>query len=55
MTFARVAVAALAVGTFLPASPQAIAGEGFDLVVLGALGGILMATAAPSPVTPALW
>jgi 3',5'-cyclic-nucleotide phosphodiesterase len=40
MTFARLAVTALAVATFLPASPKAIAGDGFELVVLGALGGI---------------
>lgn len=40
MTFARLAVAALAVAGCLCASHKAIAGDGFGLVVLGALGGI---------------
>src|SRR5262245_27160969 len=39
MTFARLAAMAFALA-FLPAMPRAIAGDGFDLVVLGALGGI---------------
>ena len=36
----RLAVAILAVATFLPGVRQAIAADGFDLVALGALGGI---------------
>src|ERR1700682_5506608 len=40
MRSARLAVAVLAVLAFLPVAHQAIAADGFDLVVLGALGGI---------------
>ena len=40
MGSARLAVAALAVAAFLPGSHKASAADGFDLVVLGALGGI---------------
>ena len=40
MTIARLAVAAVAVAAFLPGAPPAVAADGFDLVVLGALGGI---------------
>ena len=40
MRSVKLAVAAIAVAALLPGVPKAIAGEGFDLVVLGALGGI---------------
>ena len=40
MRSARLAVAVLAVSALLPGAPRAIAADGFDLVVLGALGGI---------------
>jgi len=40
MTIARLAVAAVAVAALLPGAPPAVAADGFDLVVLGALGGI---------------
>ena len=40
MRSAKLAAAAIAVAALLPGVPKAIAGEGFDLVVLGALGGI---------------
>jgi 3',5'-cyclic-nucleotide phosphodiesterase len=40
MRSARLAVAVLALSAFLPAARPAIAADGFDLVVLGALGGI---------------
>src|SRR5258708_9182644 len=40
MRSASLAVAVLAVSAFLPGAQQAIAADGFDLVVLGALGGI---------------
>jgi 3',5'-cyclic-nucleotide phosphodiesterase len=40
MRSARLAVAVLAAWAFLPGAHQAIAADGFDLVVLGALGGI---------------
>ena len=40
MTSTRLAVAVLAVAAFLPGMPAARAADGFDLVVLGALGGI---------------
>ena len=40
MRSASLAVAVLAMAAFQPAARQAIAADGFDLVVLGALGGI---------------
>ena len=40
MRSAKFAAAAIAVAAFLPGVPEAIAADGFDLVVLGALGGI---------------
>jgi 3',5'-cyclic-nucleotide phosphodiesterase len=40
MRSARLAVAVLAAWAFLPGAHRAIAADGFDLVVLGALGGI---------------
>jgi 3',5'-cyclic-nucleotide phosphodiesterase len=40
MRSARLAAAVLAVAAFLPGARQAIAADGFDLVVLGGLGGI---------------
>ena len=40
MRSAKLAVAAIAVAAILPDVPEATAADGFDLVVLGALGGI---------------
>ena len=40
MRATSLAAAALAVAAFLPGAPPAIAADGFDLVALGALGGI---------------
>lgn len=40
MKSARLAVSILAVAAFLPAANRAMAADGFDLVALGALGGI---------------
>ena len=40
MRSARLAAAAIVVAALLPGVPKAKAAEGFDLVVLGALGGI---------------
>ncbi len=40
MRFVRLAVAAIVMAAAVPDAPKAIAADGFDLVVLGALGGI---------------
>src|SRR5262245_40517977 len=40
MRFVRLAVVAIAMAAVVPDAPKAIAADGFDLVVLGALGGI---------------
>src|SRR5262245_2242983 len=40
MNSARLAAVALAAALFLPPAAPAVAADGFDLVVLGALGGI---------------
>src|SRR6266542_3743743 len=40
MRIVKLAVTAIVMAAFLPGAPKAIAADGFDLVVLGALGGI---------------